>query len=416
MPPTDSPHPTKRRLERTLELLLLATPIVIVAAFGTFGEDPNALAAPAVRTPGADESVLVTPPDPERQATAARERELQARPDDVNLAVDVARRHIEHARRNNEPRALGWAEATLSRWYTASPVPTEVLLLRATIRQSRHDFGGALTDLGEVLRRDPTHAQAALTRATVLSVMGRPHDAKPDCDVVVARAHPIVGATCHAALAGLVGKNGDGIALITAALQASPPPGLAAWALGTRGELHQRNGDVALAEADYRAALALAPGDGWTTAALADLLLDSARGPEVAALVGASDADNLVLRRALGRAATTDPSDQAAPDQDLATLRARYAAAHAREDAQHLREESRFVLAFEDDPERALALALADWEHQHEPADIRVALEAAIAIGPDARPKVAPILAHLRATGLADATLTKLVSALEALR
>lgn len=414
MPSSDSPPPNKRRLERVLELLLIATPVVIVAVFGTFGEDPNALAAPAVHMPSPDEALLVTPADPERQATFARERELQSRPDDVNLAVEVARRHIEDARRNNEPRSLGWAEATLSRWYAADPVPTEVLLLRATIRQSRHDFGAALADLNEVLRRVPTHAQAALTRATVLSVMGRPADAKPDCDIVVAgRAHPIVGATCHAALAGLTGKANDGIALLDAALATTPPPGLAAWALGTRGELHQRNGDAALAEVDYRAALALQPGDGWTTAALADLLLDVGRGAEVPTLIGASDADNLVLRRALGRAATQ--RDEAF-EQDLATLRARYAAAHAREDAQHLREESRFVLAFEDDPERALDVALAGWEHQHEPADVRVALEAAIAVGADARPKLAPILAHLRTTNLTDATLAKLVTQLEALR
>lgn len=399
-----------RRVERVVEAVVLLVPFVLVLAFGRFGED--AAAATRARPIDADEVLLTVLADPERQATFAREALLRQRPGDVGLALEVARRHIEDARRNSDPRALGWAEAALAPYVDDARAPVEVKVLRATIRQSRHDFDGAVADLDAALARDPAHAQAALTRATIACVVGRPAAARPDCEVVrKSRAHPIVSAVCHAVIDGLTGQAEQGRRRIDAVLGfppeqlAPPPPPLRAWALSTRGELLRALGDRPSAEADLRAALALAPGDAWATAALADLLLDTGRPAEVLTLVGDSNVDNLVLRRALATLALG--RDAAA---DLGTLRARHAAARARGDAQHLREEARLVLGADHDAARALELARDNWLHQKEVPDARVLLEAALAAG---RPEAAaPVVEHARATGLVDADLTPLIARL----
>lgn len=390
--------------------MVLATPFVLVFAFGDFGAGASVGAPLIVALSDSAAPKLVEAVDPERAETRKREAALRQDPKNVALASDVARRYIEDSRRNLDPRALGWAWAALAPWEGDANAPSEVLLLRATIRQSRHDFTQALIDLGTLLTREPNHVQASLTRATVLGVLGRPQEARPDCETLRrARAHPLVAAVCHAQLDSLTGKPEQGRERIDGVMGmvGDVPAALRSWALATRGELHLRTGDVAAAETDFRASLALVPNDGWTLAALADLMLDAGRPGEVLTLIGESQADNLLLRHALAHLASGQPHP---PDEEQ--LRLRFAAAHAREDAQHLREEARFVLAFDGDAERALTLALENWQHQREPADARVALEAAVAA--KAPGKVADIVAHVRATGLRDVAIDKLITTLGA--
>lgn len=409
---------TSRSLrERVIEGVLVAIPIVLVLIFGSFG-GAAASGVPGVHAAAADEVLMKVLADPERQATFEREAALRARPGDVALAVEVARRHIADARRNNNPRALGWAEAALAPFANDANAPSAVRVLRATIRQSRHDFAAALVDLDAVLLAEPTNVQAALTRATIYAVTGRPQDGRADCDAVRAgRVSPAVAAVCHAVLDGLTGQNAAGrhrldMFLADDAIGTPPPPELIGWMLGTRGDLARSLGDVAAAEIDLRAALEYDPGDAWLLATLADLLLDAGRAAEVLPVIGASDVDNLVLRRALAEVALK--RSDAATLEDIAKLRARFAAAHERQDAQHLREEARFVLEIEGDPARALALARTNWEHQKEVADARVLMRAAIATA--APEKAAAVLGHMRATGWVDAALTPLVKALTVTR
>ena len=66
-------------------------------------------------------------------------------------------------------------------------------------------------------------------------------------------------------------------------------------------------------------------------------------------------------------------------EANLATLRARFTASRARGDTVHRREEARFALQLNGDPQAALRLAKENWAVQREPADLRILAEAAAA-------------------------------------
>lgn len=77
--------------------------------------------------------------------------ELSQAPQNLALALRVARRDIEVARSEGDPRYNGYAEAALGPWLKLPNPPVNVVVLRATLRQARHDFSPALADLSRVL-------------------------------------------------------------------------------------------------------------------------------------------------------------------------------------------------------------------------------------------------------------------------
>jgi hypothetical protein len=294
----------------------------------------------------------------------------------------------------------------LAPWWDRADAPPEVLLLRATIRQSRHEFRAALVDLDRLTTVAPDNAQGWLTRAVVLAVGGRYREAVASCAALQRRASPFVQAACAApalALSGHAAAAAEGLAreLGHAASRAE-----LAWGRSLLADLALWSGDDDAAEALLRAALALAPDDGYARAALCDLLLDGGRLGEVLALTeGRAADDTLLLRRALARAAAGRGSDPA-----IVMMAARFAAARLRGDRVHQREESRFALAVGHDPSAALRLAQDNWQQQREPADARVLLEAARAAG--AREAARPALSWLAESGLRWPRLRVLAAAL----
>src|SRR5262249_55564609 len=164
----------------------------------------------AARTALRDGDVLarVTPAkDPRARELAA----LARRPGDLSAALRVARLHLEEARRTGDPRHLGRAEAALLPW--GDDLPAEGLVLRATLRQARHAFTGALADLARVPGDD---RQAALERATVLAVVGRMAEARAACDRL-GDATLLVG--CRAPIDALTGRAREARAALEAALE-----------------------------------------------------------------------------------------------------------------------------------------------------------------------------------------------------
>ena len=387
----------------------LATLVTIAALAAYTGA---AFAAPFV--PTSDllplERLSTKPGESVRSSQSSRAmRALLARdPKNVDLAVRIAQTYVSRARSESDPRLLGQAQAALGAWWAQSEPPVPVLLLRATIRQSIHDFNPARRDLDQAVKREPGNAQAWLTLATLQQVTGDAKAAAESCRKLVPITLPLISITCMAGVDGARGQAAPAYDALNSAIAASEAArrdsvGVRTWALTLQAELAERLARPADAERLYQASLALDPADAYTIAAYSDFLIDAGRASEVMTLIPASTrADVLLLRRALAAKLTASP-DASDVAKDLGE---RFAASAARGDRVHLREEARFALAIKNAPPEALELALANWQVQKEPLDARIALEAALAAGQASA--AAPILTWIDSTRLQGTKLAQL--------
>jgi len=399
----------------------------------------GALSAPLTSTPyvpADDARVLAELP------AGAHHAELSARRlarDRLDVAVPLAKFYIAQARASGDLRFLGYAEAVLAPWVaeptksppavpTASVAPSDTaatgpatsptgtatsaaLVLEATVQQSRHEFAAALGTLDRSLALFPGDAQAWLTRATVLRVLGRYPEAQAACTELARWADRAVSEICAQSLAGLAGHLDSAYAALAAlsAQDLSAPE--RAWRESELGEMAVRLGRDAEAEHWFRQALAASPEDFYVRAAYADLLLHAHRDAEVRALLrGQESIEPLLLRLAIAQQRLRDPNF--ARSREL--LQAAFSAEAARGEAVHRREQARFLLEVQDQPAAALDAALANWAVQREPDDALILVDAARAAGtPD---RASPAIAFARAQGLhdarVDATLTAHAGAL----
>lgn len=340
----------------------------------------GAMAVPYL--PTADQQVLerlpLAPADPVARELRALRQEVARQPERLDLAVQLARRYTELGRVSGDPRFAGYAQSSLGRWWALPEPPSEVLLVRATLRQRTHHFDGALSDLATLVRRNPRDGQARLTRATILQVQGAFAAAAAECAALRRLAPELVWAACAFGLAGVNGRLRESHQALAGLLARQPeaPPEVRAWVLSMLAEMAVRAGLDSQAEAHFRQALAIDPGDHYLLAARSDFLLDRGRAPEVVRLLAAEPrSDALLLRYTLALKALKAPECDARVEQ----LRARFAASRMRGERVHLREEARFTLELLGDPAAALALARENWAVQKELPDLRLLLEAALA-------------------------------------
>jgi tetratricopeptide (TPR) repeat protein len=371
------------------------------------------LGAPAFAKPYLptdDRTVLERLPektDPSLRDVRRLRAALDRNPGDITLAARLARRAIEAGRDTGDPRFFGQAQAALAPWWKQPDPPAQALLLRATLKQSTHDFPGALTDLERLIAANPRDGQALLTRATVLTVQGRYAEARADCAQIARLTVPLVTIACDAAPASVSGEAASAYRALTGALAApAADAGLAEWAQTLAGEIAHRRGDAAAAEMHFRAALALDPRDPYLLGAYADFLLDCNRPAEVVPLLkDYTRNDNLLLRLALAEARLPElRSSFAAHRSDLED---RFDAARRRGDTLHRREEARYALEIAGNSGQALALARENWKVQRESADLRILVSAAKAAGDAAALHEAGD--WVRAHRLEDAAITSLL-------
>ncbi len=338
----------------------------------------NASAAPFLPTD--DAQVLERLPSrslPQFGELKALQANAAQAPDNLARALPLATAYIRASRLDGDPRFLGYAQAALAPWWKDPEAPTKVLVLRATILQSSHQFAAALADLDHVLQREPRNVQAILTRATILGVQGRHADARSDCARLSGVAPPVYGAICTAAIDSVTGKALEAYQSLQRALDATPRSDQAGrlWGETLLGEIAHRRGDPA-AEAHFRAALAVGDRDAYLLGAYGDWLLDQGRpGDAIVLLQNENRNDTLLLRLALAQQALRRPEAAAS----IESLRARFDASHQRGDTVHARENARFELALRGDAKSALNYALDNWSVQREPADLRILAESAAA-------------------------------------
>lgn len=362
-------HPGGKRMRRALRLAAGSAALVLAIATAASPYVPTDDAQVLEHLPGANTPQF-------RQLKSLRAAAALA-PKDVARATILAAAYLRASRLEGDPRFLGYAQAALTPWWTDPAAPIPVLMLRATIRQSRHEFDPALSDLDRVLARDPGNPQALLTRATVLTVRGRYEESRRDCNRLRGLVPEIYPVACIAAIDSVTGGALRAYESLQRTMQGGTRMDGAGrtWAETLLGEIAHRRGDPA-AEGHFRAALEVGDRDLYLLAAYSDWLLDQGRATEVVTLLqNEKRVDPLLLRLALAQRALQLPEAAAS----IEALRARFEASRARGDSVHQRENARFELLLRGDARSALALALADWQVQREPADLRVLAQAAAA-------------------------------------
>jgi hypothetical protein len=349
------------------------------AGMGAGSAAPTARTAsmPRGRVPASDDEVIETLPRTAVSAarTLVRARAvLAARPGDGTIAAGVAMRLLTQARATGDPRLIGQAQALIGRWWDEPAPADDLLLARATIRQSQHEFTPALADLDRLLARRPEHRQARLTRATVAYVLGDHSRARADCEALRVLAGSALATGCLAPLDAAAGRGESALAALDAAVRsAEVSPSVRAWLLGSAGEIAGQLGDPA-AGRFFARALEGEPEDPYLLGAYADWLLENGRAAEVLTLLSAHTGnDGLLLRLAIAARRCGSPGF----DAHRRELRDRLAQARARGESLHRREEARFRLEVDDDPAAALRLAAENLRGQREPADVALLVAAA---------------------------------------
>jgi len=335
----------------------------------------------APHTPSSD-SVVVEQLPLRAQDPASRElNRLRSKwrqdPQNPAVAAELAQAYFEQAVSEGDPRYLGYAQAALKPWWSATEPPPVVRLVRGMVLQFNHRFPEAIKDLTEVSRLEPNNAVAWSWLAAVYLVTADYSKAREACDRLKPLAADLAVVGCLAYVDSLTGRAQFGLERLSMALRQQPKadPALQLWTLTRMAEISERLGDNRLAERHFRAALALDVRDTYLLAAFSDFLLDQGRPTEVLTLLkDFSRADTLLLRLALA-ARDAGSADAVKYQQEM---RERFDAARRQGDALHEKEESRFARSVLKENQRALVLAESNYRIQREAADARALLEASI--------------------------------------
>lgn len=386
---------------------LMALPMLLVALLAHAGQREPYVPARA------DVVLQRVPPstDPRVRQFEQLRADFGQHPHDIDRAVKLARAYIDYGRATGDARYLGRAMAVIQPFMRGPAPPIPVLLVHATIQQSRHFFAASREELTQILKRDPQNGQAWLTLATVAMVQGDDELANHACVQLANSSGDFMGMICTASLRALTGQAAQAYTLLSLDQDPGPkaPPAIKSWIDGLLADTAARLGRAELADAHYRDALQQTPGDNFLLADYGDFLLDQGRPRDALALVADDNAsDTSFLRRVFAETALGLPQARADADE----MAARFAALDRRGDHVFNREQASFVLHIRHQPQRALELAQQNWTVQRAPKDVRVYLEAALAAHQPAA--AAPVLAFIARTHLRDATIDPLVAKLQA--
>jgi tetratricopeptide (TPR) repeat protein len=405
-----------------MQILLRAAGVAgvwLAALCGSAGAVDSTLSAPnapfrAPYLPSSDSELLQEVPstaDPAVLKMQMLRAALAATPHNLAAAEQLADAYVDYSRQVGDAHYAGYAEAVIAPWLQVAAPPASTLVIQATILQYRHQFPEARALLQRALASDPKNAQAWLTLATLDMVQGDYPAANKDCARVANGAGAEIGLACLGSLRSYTGKARQSLALLQQ-VESSGRRGSAgyrAWIEGLIAESDERLGDWPGAEAHYLEALKLQPQDNFLLVAYADFLLDRGRPREVLPLLSAhAQSDTAFLRLALAQSLLQSDQTQ----RYTWIMAARFEALRLRGSEFFGREESRFALQLQHDPQTALAMGLRNWQVQRAPWDARVVLEAALASG---EPQAAvPVLEFLQETQLEDPILEPLERELHA--
>ncbi len=344
--------------------------VAILASLFLFPMAAPVTAAPY--TPAGDHVVLARLPQAPTPLVAP------APANDLSAALALARSQIDYASRHDDPRFLGYAQATLAPFLQQSS-SSEASLLMARIEQQRHQFARARHRLTRLLEQAPSQGQAWLMLANIDRVQGRLDEARQACRKAATTLPPTTVLLCQASVQAITGQRDQAYNTLQplAAGPAAPQGKSAQWLATLSAEIALQQGRLSLATEHLRDALQQAPADPYLRYLQSDLWL--ARNQPQAVindLTSWQDRDGALLRLAIAGQRLDHPRAQAWRED----YRARMAADQDTGRQRHLREHARFLLEVENDPQAALTLARENWQQQRELADLRLLHASAMAV------------------------------------
>lgn len=214
----------------------------------------------AARTPTHADEVLEILPSELQTSTSELSRlraQWRVNPHDLTTLVALARRYIDTGRMEADPRYYGYAEALLQPWWQQANPPADLQLLRAIIRQHQHEYAAAITDLEQLVKREPQRAQAWLTLGIIQLVLGDYAAAHKTCAALATHASTWFATLCYSQLMGLTGQAERAYQLQATLLpqRDNQQVELRQWVLTLLGETAWRLGRLTEANQHFAAAL-----------------------------------------------------------------------------------------------------------------------------------------------------------------
>lgn len=364
-------------------------------------------------TPSSDAEVVerlpATANDPSVRRVDSLRKQLAARPDDVGLRLEIARRYFDMAMAQGDPRYVGYATAAIGPLDQLAPTNAGYWLIKGQLQQYSHDFPGALQSLRKASELDPQAPEPVAWRAAIDMVQARYDQALGECTRLVPLAHALYAQSCTAYVQATTGHLRAAYDALERNLADAPdvPAELKLWVRTRLAEMAIRLQRPDEAESHFKEALALGVTDQFLLGAYADFLLQQKRPQEVVKLLADWErSDILLLRLALAGRAAGDSRAKNWASQ----LRDRFVAAAQRGDRLHEQEAARFELDVEGHPRKALDYAARNYTSQKEPRDAEILMRTALAAND---PKAAdPAMTWLKASNYEDPALAALAAQL----
>ena len=394
---------------------------VLVALFCLFTSLATQAAPSTPFTPANDSDVVERLPlsatDPSARRLQSLRKQLEAKPEDVALRIEIARRYFDLSMAQGDPRYVGYASAALAPLDKAAPAGNTALTaaywqIKGMLQQYSHNFDGALSSLDKASLADPKSPDPMAWRAAIHMVQANYPKAQAECEALKPLTTPLFASGCSQyVLAHSGGAAGlqSAFDTLNVAVKAEPTASaeLMLWELTRLAEMAIRLKRFDEADAYFKQALKLGVTDQFLLGAYADFLLQQKKPEAVITLLADWErSDILLLRLALAGKATNHKkaSDWAS------NLRDRFIEAAKRGDRLHEQEAARFELDFENNPKKALALATNNYKLQKEPRDAEVLMRCALAAKDAAAAE--PALTWLKQNKYEDAHLADLAAGL----
>jgi hypothetical protein len=368
-------------------------------------------------TPANDSDIVERLPlsatDPSARRLQSLRKQLEAKPDDVALRIEIARRYFDLSMAQGDPRYVGYASAALMPLDKAAPASNAAYWqIKGMLQQYSHNFDGALESLDKASLANPKSPDPMAWRSAIHMVQANYPKALAECEALKPLTSPLFSTGCSQyVLAHSGGAAGlqSAFDTLNAAVKAEPTaaPELMLWELTRLAEMAIRLKRFDDAEAYFQRALKLGVTDQFLLGAYADFLLQQKKPEAVIALLADWErSDILLLRLALAGKAT---NHKKAADW-ASSLRDRFVEAAKRGDRLHEQEAARFELDIENNPKKALTLAANNYKLQKEPRDAEVLMRTALAAKDAAAAE--PALTWLKQNKYEDAHLADLAAGL----